>query len=66
MEGEKKKVVGYVTQEQKDYIDKRAKQLGMTIGGYFFELAMWDNRHDLIPQLRKGGSITCNGNSKKA
>jgi len=66
MDTEKKKIVGYVTSEEKKLIDNRAKDLGMTIGTYFFELAMWDKRYDLIPQLRKGGSITCNGNTKKA
>ena len=27
---------------------------------------MWESRHGLLSQLRKGGSITCNGKEKKA
>jgi hypothetical protein len=61
MSTEKIKIVGYVTPEEKASIQERAKILGLSIGAYFNELSMWDNRHDLIPQLRKGGSITCNG-----
>ena len=64
MPTEKIKIVGYVTQEEKDSIQKRAKELGMSIGAYYCELSMWDNRYNLIPQLRKGGSIICNGGQK--
>jgi hypothetical protein len=64
MSSEKVKIIGYVTPSEKETIQVRAKQLGMSIGAYYFELAMWDNRFNLIPQLRKGGSITCNGKEK--
>lgn len=61
MTNRKVKVVGYVTLAEKATIQERAKELGMPIGAYCFEMAMWDSRYNLIPQLRKGGSITCNG-----
>jgi len=62
---DKTKIVGYITPQEKDSIMERAKELGLTIGAYYSELAMWDNRYNLIPQLRKGGSITCNGGHKE-
>lgn len=61
MKAQKPKIIGYVTQEEKEHIVKRAHSLGMTIGAYIAEISMWDNRFDLIPQLRKGGNIICNG-----
>jgi hypothetical protein len=65
MSSEKVKIIGYVTPEEKETIQTRAKELGMSIGAYYFELAMWDSRFNLIPQLRKGGSIVCNGKEKE-
>ena len=64
MAKDKCKIVGYITTEQKADIDARAKKLGLTVGAYFYELSMWDARYNLIPQLRKGGSIICNGRAK--
>lgn len=56
----KHKIIGYVTTTEKAIIQKRAKMLGMSIGAYFFELSMWDNRDDLLPKLRQGDSIISN------
>lgn len=64
MSREKVKLIGYVTPDEKQIVQDRAKELGMSIGAYCFELSMWDARHNLIPQLRKGGSIICNGRAK--
>jgi hypothetical protein len=61
MPQDKVKIIGYVTQDEKDMILERARQLGMSIGVYLYENCMWENRFNLIPQLRKGGSIICNG-----
>jgi len=60
----KLKIIGYVTPQEKELIQARAKKLGMPIGAYFHEIAMWDARNNLLPQLRKGGTITCNGKEK--
>lgn len=65
MATQKIKIVGYVTQEQKDTIHDRARSLGMSIGAYCAELAMWDKRYNLTPQLRIGGTIVCNDRPPK-
>lgn len=65
MSSEKIKLIAYMTPQEKEIIKRRAKKHGMTIGAYCSELAMWENRFELLPQLRKGGSITCNGRAKK-
>ncbi len=61
---EKIKTIGYMTKEEKERIQKRARQMGMTIGGYLAEMAMWESRFTLLPQLRKGGNIICNGKAQ--
>jgi len=65
MSSAKVKLIAYMTPQEKEIIKQRASKHGMTIGAYCSELAMWDNRHNLLPQLREGGSITCNGKAKK-
>ncbi len=64
MSSEKIKIVGYVTVAEKEQILESAKSLGMTIGSYLAEISMWQKRFNLLPQLRKGGSIICNGKEK--
>lgn len=65
MSSEKTRIVGYMTAEEKKRILERAQSLGMTIGSYLAEVNMWDSRFDLVPQLRKGGTIICNGTAIK-
>ena len=64
MSSEKIRIVGYMTAEEKDRILLRARSLGMTMGTYLAEVSMWECRYKLMPQLRKGGNIICNGKEK--
>ena len=65
MSSKKIKIVGYITPKEKERIQERARSLGMTIGSYLAEVSMWENRFALLPQLRKGGTIICNGRTKE-
>jgi G:T-mismatch repair DNA endonuclease (very short patch repair protein) len=60
----KVKLVAYMRKEDADRLRRRAQELNMTISDYMAEILMWEAKYDLLPQLRKGGSITCNGKEK--
>ncbi|MHA2065717.1 MAG: hypothetical protein ACXABY_15175 [Candidatus Thorarchaeota archaeon] len=61
MSTEKVKLVVYTTAEAKNRTKERAKAFGMDSSAFVNEVLMWEARHELLSQLRKGGSIICNG-----
>jgi len=61
---EKVKLVTYMTKEDKERYVTRADQLNVSMTAYITELCMWETRYNLLPQLRKGGTIVCNGKNK--
>jgi len=60
----KVKLVVYTTAEAKLRTQQRANAFGMDASAFVNEVLMWEDRHNLLPALRKGGSIICNGKAK--
>lgn len=50
----KSKLTAYMTDEEKEQVKDRAKELGKTIGAYLAELAVWDKQLDLFRRARRG------------
>jgi len=64
MSTEKVQFKAYMTPAFKKKTKERALELGLCASTYVNELIMWECRHNLLPQLREGGSIICNGKEK--
>lgn len=54
---EKIRLSSRVTREQHDRVKERADKLGMFLGQYISEIAMWDARYNMLPRLRDGARL---------
>lgn len=54
MSSEKQKLVAYMTAEDKQRVEERARTVNRNMSDYVSELVMWDAQLNLVERARRG------------